>query len=133
SHELGDGKSRGKHASDDAVDLFLDEVEHLLVGEGQSEEQLPPVQVMDDMHRLEHAARADLAMTLGGRDEQKLFGGGLLDGLGDGKLEMSPEVADGLALEVLHPLAVFGVVGVELLRDDELACLFGRGEVQAVP
>ena len=78
----------------------------LLVGKGQGEQELAAVQVVDDVHRLEHAARANLPVAFGGCDEKELFGGRLLDGLGDRKFEVAPQVADGLAFQVIHPLAI---------------------------
>ncbi len=131
--ELGDGEARREHAADDAVDLLLDQVEHVLVGHRDGVEELAPVEVMDDVHRLEDGARAELPVTAAGREQEQLLHGGALDGLGDGELEVATQVGDRLVLDALQPRPIGGLVGTELLRDEEAAGGGGVLEVEAVP
>ena len=131
--ELGDRKALREHTSDDAIDLLLDEVEDLLVGHREHEQQLTPIEMMDDVHALQDRARAGLAVTAAGRELEELFDRRLLDGLGDRVFEVAPEVADRLGLDRVHARAVGGLVGVELLGEEELGDLLGILEVQAVP
>ena len=121
--ELRDGKARREHAADDAVDLLLDQVEDLLVGQGEHEEQLAPVQVMDDVHRLEDVQAQTCRCPWSTRRMQQLLERGLLDRLRDRELEVTPQVADGLALECSMPRAIGRHRRAELLRGDELAGL----------
>ena len=77
------GKPLGEHAADDAVDLLFDQVEHLLVGDGQHEQQLARVEVVDDVHHLEDRAGAQLAMTARRGELEQLGQVGLAHRLGD--------------------------------------------------
>ena len=61
--ELDDGEAAREHAADDAVDLLLDDVEDLLVGHREQEQELAPVEVMDDVHALQDRAGAHGAVA----------------------------------------------------------------------
>ena len=104
------GKAGREHAADDAVDLLLDDVEDLLVGHRQHEEQLAPVEVVDDVHALEDRAGAHGAVAAPGGQDDELGDRRALDRARDRVLELPAQVGDGLRLDVLHPLAVRGVV-----------------------
>ena len=58
------GKPAARHAADHAVDLLLDQVEHVLIGHRDREEQLAAVEVVDDVHRLEDDAGAELPVAV---------------------------------------------------------------------
>ena len=66
--ELDDGKAARQHAADDAVDLLLDDVEDLLVRQRQHEEELAPVEVVDDVHALQDRAGAHLPVAAARRE-----------------------------------------------------------------
>ena len=73
-----------EHAADDAVDLLLDEVEDLLVGQREHEEELAPLQVMDDVHALQDRARAHLPVPRARREANELLDGARSTGFGIG-------------------------------------------------
>src|SRR6185437_862288 len=97
------------------------------------EEELAPLEVMDDVHALQDRARAGLPVAAAAGDHQELFDRGLLDGLRDRELEVPAQVADGLLLDELHRAPVGAVLGAELLRAEELPRFFFVLEVETVP
>jgi hypothetical protein len=74
-----------------------------------------------------------LPVPLARGEQQELFGARELDRLRNGEVEVTSQVRHRLGPDALHPLAVARVVGVELLRPQEGACLVDRGDVQSVP
>src|SRR5271155_4128707 len=69
-------------------------------------------------------------MALRGRDAQKLRNRCAFDGLGNGIVELTSQIGDGLCAHVVHPGAIRGIVGLKLLRDEKLSHLVVAGEVQ---
>jgi hypothetical protein len=127
--ELGDGEALGEHAAYHPVDLLFDEVEELLVRHRQEEEQLAPLEVMDDVHALQDRAGAHLPVTLAPREVKELLHGGLFDRLRDRVLEVATQVAYRLGLQRTDAGAVGGDLGPELLREQKLVDFGAISEV----
>ena len=131
--ELGDREAVREHAPDDAVDLLLDDVEDLLVGEREHEEELASLEVMDDVHALQDRARAHLPVTAPDASAMSSSTRRLLDRLRDRVLEVAAQVADGLVLDSAPSARGRRARRAELLRAEEVADLFVGLEVQPVP
>ena len=104
-----------------------------MVGEREHEEELAPLEVMNDVHALQDRACAHLAVTAARGDHHQLDDRGVLDRLGDWKLEVASEEADGFALHGLELLLIRGLVGMKFLSEEALADLVLALEVQAMP
>ena len=122
-----------QHSADHPVDLLLDQVEDLLVGDGEHEEQLAPGEVVDDVHHLQDRAGAELAVAAAGGEREQPRHVEPGDRLRDRKVEVAPQVVDRFGLYLLHALLIGGVVGIELLRADEVDGLVASVEVEPVP
>ena len=131
--ELGDGEARREHPADDPVDLLLDQVEHVLVGHRDGEEKLASIEVMDDVHRLEDGAGAELPVPFARGEHEHLLDGGAGDGAGDRELEVPAQVGDRLVLDALEAGTIRGLVRVEFLRLEEGAGLRDVFQVEPVP
>jgi hypothetical protein len=72
-------------------------------------------------------------MAFSRRHLQELCHRGVLDRLGNGESEITPQVADGFALDVLDEVGVRRRVRVELVVTDELAGVLQARQVQPMP
>jgi hypothetical protein len=89
--------------------------------------------VMDDVHRLEDRARADLAVSLAGGEQQELDDARPLDGAGDGEVEIAAEVLDRFVLDALEAGLIDRIFGPELLRVEKTSCFGFVAKVETVP
>jgi len=86
--ELDDREASREHAPDHAVDLLLHQVKHVLIAHREAEQELAPIEVMDDVHRLQDRARAGLPMALSGGHQQQVLHARRLDGLRNREIEL---------------------------------------------
>ena len=129
--ELRDREALAEHGADHAVDLLFDEVKQVAIADRQAEQELAPCHVVDDVHRLQDGAGAELAVSLARGQQQEVLERRPFDGLRDREGEHAPQVADGLDLDVVEVSAV--ALGVELvILDEARRGLVGR-EVQPMP
>ncbi len=131
--ELEDREAVPEHAADDAIDLLLDQIKELLIGERQHELQLAPFEVMDDVHHLQDRARAHLPVALARREHQQADHVERRDRLGHREVEVPPQERDRLVTYGREPRRVARIVQVELLSRDELPRFVLGAEVEAVP
>jgi hypothetical protein len=131
--ELGDREAFAQHGADDPVHFLLDQVKEVPIAHRQAEQQLAPVRVIDDLHRLEHRARCLLAVPGAGRHHHQLLRARVLYRLREGERKIAPQVGDRLLLESGDVDGVMRVIGVEFVIADELRRLLLVRHVETVP
>ena len=119
---------------DGAQHLLLDQVEDLVVGDGQLGQQLAPRQVMHDVHDLEHDARVGAPPPLLRSDQQQVARRhAVRDLVRDLKAEVPFEVLDRRLAQLAQPTHVVLVGGIHLVDAQEPVDLLAVGEIQPVP
>jgi len=108
-------------------------VEKIPVADGQAKEQITARHVIDDLHRLQDGAGAQLAVPGARREENELLDTGGLYWLWDRELEVTPEVTHGVLLHVFDEGAIPRDFEVQLVVFEEPAGRFWALEVQAMP
>jgi hypothetical protein len=89
--------------------------------------------VVDDLHGFQDRAGAELAVAFARRENQEVDDRRFLDRLRDREVEVPPEVADGLALDVLDERGVLRIRDPKVVVRDQARRMFRPLEVQPVP
>ena len=119
---------------DGAQDLLLDQVEDLVVGDGQLGQQLAARQVMHDVHDLQDDAGVRAPPPLLRGDQQQVARRhAVRDLVGDLEAEVTLQVLDGRLAQLAQPAHVVLVVGIQLVDPQEAVDLVAVGEVQPMP
>jgi hypothetical protein len=101
---------------------------------GQAEQRLPPGQVIDDVHHLQHDARGALVRAGARRDQEQVAGRDVVgDLVGQRQLVDPGQVVDGVGADRLEPIELGVVGGVELTQPQEPVDRGVVGEAQLVP
>ena len=89
--------------------------------------------MIDDLHGLQDRAGTQLAVTGAGGEEHQLLDSHGLDRFWDRKLEVPPEVADGVTLHVFDEAAVPRQIEAELVVLEKPTGSLRAGEIEPVP
>jgi len=132
--ELDDGAADGLDLLDGPQRLLLDEVEDLVVGDGELGQELAAGEVVHDVHDLQDDAGVGAAPPLLRGDEQEIARRhAVCDLVGDLQAEVALEVLDGRLAQLAEPAHVVLVLRLELVDPEEAVDLLAIREVEAVP